>query len=264
MSKSNAGTFIPSDAMRYRPQPLACPEAYLVYALSQTGGIPSVAATAAPATREVLLVFEKGFIRAGVPIRSTRLPYGNLATVGTQTTKIRQCVYTMDSPWYKGDANNQGMHESILSPVLQHSAGISWADARTAGGGANARAYKFNFDGEYIPTEDQHVILCTAFELQYLNTDTAPSAVLMAGASDGGNGNLQRDMHAAHGGSYVGRNYFFNTALHLTGIDALSFATYENPAAAAYAISGGATISISSRTVTLNSCINLAWEFWPY
>lgn len=250
----------PPSALKNRVQPILCPEAYPSYTTGVAASWPSVSGTK-PTPRETFLFFELAWARAGVPIRSTLLPYGNLAVVGTQTQALRQAVYKCDGLFDDGTAG--GLQTTLLSPFLVHSAPMVLSTARTLGGG---RIYKFPFDGEYTPVEDQPVILATGIELLYLSDgDTAPSPVLYGGGQDSGSGNAQRWPHVGSGGSYLSRNYYFNTLI-TAALSALDFTTYASPGRTftSYAIAGGATAVISTKTITFNLCLGLGFSFAPY
>lgn len=239
-------------------QPILCPEAYPIILTGQSGNWPSASGTK-PTPRAVVVAFMLGFLKAGIPVRSTILPFGNLATPGTQTMRIRQAVFENDSLWYQGDANHRGMHETLI-PGLTHTTGISVADARTNGGGASTRAFKFPFDSEYTPPEDKVVTLCTAYELMYLSDgDTAGSAVIYGGSNDGA---CQRWFSEVSGGSLMGRNYHYTSLI--ANLDTLTFSTFENPATASYTFSGGTTITFGGVTVTMNNMVQHGWYFAPY
>lgn len=254
---------IPAEANRQVIQPILSPIVYPWVGNNIVGGWPSSnVGGAMPNPRKVLLTFQLGWIEAGVPIRSLLIPHGNLAVVGQNAHKVKAALFAMDSLYYTGAASGRGMHEALLHENCKMSAGVSVANAKTAGGGANARVYKFAFDGEYVPFQSQPVMLATAFELLYSATagpDTLPTACLASALSDGANGGVMRwQSEMSTAGSYVGRNYFYNTLI-AGGIDAIDFNAYADPAIASYAVSGAATATVSGETITLNYCMNLGW-----
>lgn len=255
--------YSPPSTHRNGVQPLICPEAYPSFTTGTAASWPSCSGVGVPSPREQLLIFQMGWVKAGVPIRSTILPYQNLATPGTQTQRIRQAVFKMDSLW--ADGTNGGIHTTLLSPNLIHSTPMVLSDARTLGGN---RIYKFPFDAEYTPVEDQPVILATAFELLYPGaTDTAPTACLFGASQDSGIGNAQRWGHIGSAGSYIGRTYHWNTLL-TANLSALDFNTYASPGvglfSAGYIVSSLATATVSAKTITFNLALNLGWHFLAY
>ena len=201
-----------------------------------------------PGTRECLEGYAIGHAKTKLKVTGLLIQCGD--QTGRTSLKARFAIVNRDGSFYTGTPGVDTVLPLNVIGGLTMAAGVASGTALTAGGGANGRWLRYNFDNAgVIPAGTPFYVRCLA-ECEYSVTDSAT----LWNSNFLGFGGATMYPHAESGAGLTGASYrpLLGVALRTGGIDTITDATMANPGTAGVqALIGGASTTISAKTVDI-------------